>query len=79
MHSINFHSTVRDFRSRTLEALEEFLTALETRHPDLLYLHDEDLHELVSKGCYETGEGVVRANVKTKWFMKAAEARRPVG
>ena len=55
LHSINFHSTVRDFRSRTLQLLDEFLAALEARHADLLYLHDEDLRELVEHGSFNSG------------------------
>ena len=54
VHSINFHSTVRDFRSTALQVLDEFFTALESKHGDLLYLHDEDLLELVNKGSYTT-------------------------
>src|SRR5580658_9829256 len=42
VHSINFHSTLKDFRSRTLHLLDEFLTALESKYPDLLYVRDED-------------------------------------
>ena len=57
MHSINFHSTAQDFRSRTLQSLDEFLTALELRHADLLYLHDEDILGLVNKGSYTTSHG----------------------
>jgi hypothetical protein len=53
MHSINLHSTVRDFRSHSLEALDEFLTTLEARHPEMLYVHDEDLLRLVETGTYE--------------------------
>jgi hypothetical protein len=53
MHSINLHSTVRDFRSRSLEALDQFLTALEARHSEMLYVHDEDLLSLIESGTYE--------------------------
>jgi hypothetical protein len=53
MHSINLHSTVQDFRSRSLEALDQFLSALETRHPEMLYVHDEDLLRLIEVGTYE--------------------------
>lgn len=48
LHSINFHSTLRDFRSATLRVLDEFLAALEQRYTDLLYLHDLDLYELIA-------------------------------
>lgn len=70
VHSINFHSTVRDFRRRTLQALDEFLTALESRYADLLYLHDDGLYELVSKGIYKTLQGTVQASVTRKSFTK---------
>jgi hypothetical protein len=76
VHSINFHSTVRDFRSRTLQLLDEFLTALESKQADLLYLHNEDLHELVSKGSYKTQHGGVQVNVIRKNFAKAQLARQ---
>jgi hypothetical protein len=76
VHSINFHSTVKDFRSRTLPLLDEFLTALESKHADLLYLHDEDLRELVNQGFYKTAEGGAKVNVIRKNFRKAQVARR---
>ncbi|HME32900.1 MAG TPA: hypothetical protein VKG65_09135 [Terriglobales bacterium] len=81
VHSINFHSTVRDFRGPTLQSLDGFLTALEAKHPDLLYLHDEDLYELATTGAYRTGSGdvlsgAVRTNVTTKNFTRAGLARR---
>ena len=75
-HSINFHSTVRDFRSRILQVLDEFLTALEAKHADLLYVHDEDLHELVSTGSYKSPQGSVPVNVIQKKFTKAGLARQ---
>jgi hypothetical protein len=55
MHSINFHSSLRDFRRATLRVLDEFLFALERRHPDLLYVHDGDVHCLVTQGRFEDG------------------------
>jgi len=76
LHSINFHSTVRDFRGPTLQFLDEFLAALESRHPDLRYLHDEDLHELVSKGSYSTPHRGSPVNVKRENFTKAQVARQ---
>jgi hypothetical protein len=53
MHSINFHSSVRDFRTHSLELLDAFLCALEARHPEMLYVHDEDLVHLIETGTYE--------------------------
>lgn len=76
VHSINFHSTVRDFRTPVLKALDEFLTVLESKHADLLYLHDDGLYELVSKGFYQTSESVVHANVTRKKFSKRALANQ---
>jgi hypothetical protein len=70
VHSINFHSTVRDFRTRTLQALDEFFTALESKHADLLYLHDDGLYELVRKGFYNAADGAVHAGVTKKNFTK---------
>lgn len=71
VHSINFHSTVRDFRSRTFTLLDEFFTALESKHSDLLYLHDEDLYELVKQGSYKTFDRMAQVNVTRKNFRKA--------
>jgi hypothetical protein len=76
VHSINFHSTVLDFRSRTLQLLDEFLTALESKHTDLLYLHDEDLYELVSTGSFKTPHGRAQVKVIGKNFMKASVSRQ---
>jgi hypothetical protein len=74
MHSINFHSSVRDFRSRSLKLLNEFLSALEAKHPDLLYLHDEDLYEAINRGSYETTQKKVRVTVIKKKFRKSHAA-----
>jgi hypothetical protein len=52
IHSINFHSTIRDFRGPTLALLDEFLTALEKKWPTLLYVHDGDLFQIASEGSY---------------------------
>jgi len=52
VHSINFHSSVKDFRSGALARLDQFLSALEARYPHLLYLHDGDLCDLVQSGAY---------------------------
>jgi hypothetical protein len=71
VHSINFHSTVQDFRSRTVLLLDEFLAALESRHANLLYLHDEDLYEIVSRGSYKTVENRMAVNVRKEMFHKS--------
>jgi len=76
LHSINFHSSVCDFRSRTLQLLNEFLSALETKYPDLRYLHDEDVCELINKGSYQNPSGVTRLKVTSKRFIRAQVAQR---
>ncbi|HET9406075.1 MAG TPA: hypothetical protein VFO39_02455 [Candidatus Sulfotelmatobacter sp.] len=68
MHSINLHSSIKDFRSRTLQALGQLLDALVARHPDLLFISDEDLWELVQKGTYETASGKIPVNITKKKF-----------
>jgi hypothetical protein len=75
VHSINFHSSVRDFRSLTVESLDQFFSELEAKHPDLLYLHDEDLYNLVSKGAYENIGGAVRVSVAQRTFTKGQFAK----
>jgi hypothetical protein len=72
VHSINFHSTVHNFRDKTLLALDEFLSALSSKHFDLLYLHDDDLYDLVEKGSYQTPGGAMRINVTKKKSTSAA-------
>ncbi len=52
IHSINFHSSLRDFRSPTLILLDEFLTTLEKRWMGLLYANDADLFQIASEGFY---------------------------
>jgi len=64
MHSINFHSSLRDFRGPALRVLDEFLGALEARHPDLLYVHDLNLYELVTRGKFKGPRGPVSVQVK---------------
>jgi hypothetical protein len=74
VHSINFHSTIKDFRSRTLGLLDEFLTALEAQHSDLLYVRDEDLYDLVDKGTFESMQSAVRVAVTKRKFTTGAVA-----
>jgi hypothetical protein len=74
VHSINFHSTLKDFRSRTVTLLDEFLTALEAKRPDLLYVRDVDLYDVVDKGVLCSSQSTVRVPVRKKKFMKSALA-----
>ena len=64
VHSINFHSSLRDFRGPTLQALDEFLSALEAKHPDLLYVHDMNVYELVTRGKFKGPRGPVSVEVR---------------
>lgn len=64
MHSINFHSSLKDFRGPALRVLDEFLGALEAKHPDLLYLHDMNLYELVTRGKFKGPRGPVSVEVR---------------
>jgi hypothetical protein len=75
IHSINFHSTIKDFRTRTLSLLDEFLAALEAKHPDLLYVRDEDLYDLVDKGTLQSVQSTVRVPVTKRTFTAGAVAR----
>jgi hypothetical protein len=74
VHSINFHSTLKDFRNRTLSLLGEFLSALESKYPDLLYVRDEDLYDLVNKGEYQSVHSAVRVQVTRRIFKTGAVA-----
>ena len=65
IHSINFQSTIQDFRAPTLKLLDEFLTALEKKRLDLLYVHDADLLSIATEGAYTTENGRIRVSVTT--------------
>jgi hypothetical protein len=71
MHSINLHSTLEDYRSGTLHSLDAFFTAVRAKHPNLLYLDDGNLYDLVRQGAYETAQGRIRVNVMKKKFASA--------
>jgi hypothetical protein len=63
VHSINFHSSLKDFRGPTLEILDRFLSALEAKYPNLLYVHDGDLSDLVHRGKFRGKHGLVAVRV----------------
>ena len=71
MHSINLHSSLRDFRSTTLQALDQFLGAITAKHEDLVFLSDADLYSLVQQGFYETAQGRTRVKVTKRRFSRA--------
>jgi hypothetical protein len=62
IHAINFHSSIKDFRTGTLAALDALLTELEAKYPKLLYVHDLDLHEIVTKGAFGCRSEAVAAS-----------------
>jgi hypothetical protein len=66
VHSINFHSSLKDFRGPALRVLDEFLCSLETRHPNLLYVHDMNLYEIVTRGKFRGPRGLVSVEVRQK-------------
>jgi hypothetical protein len=72
VHSINFHSTLAPFRQRTLPLLDALLTALKKRFPDLLYVSDEQLLEIVETGGYQSASGTIP--VAVRGMRRGAEA-----
>jgi len=64
VHSINFHSSLKDFRSPALLALDEFLSALETKFPNFLYINDRDAYEIVTTGKLRTARGTISVRVE---------------
>jgi hypothetical protein len=73
VHSINFHSTVKNFRDPTVDALDRFLSALEARYPDLLYVHDGDLYDLVTNGKLMASQASVSVTVSRPAMARARE------
>ena len=68
VHSINFHSTLRDFRSTTITALDQLLTGLESKYPQLLYINDADLHAIVTQGALQReSEGIKVLTRRQTW------------
>ncbi|HZQ25964.1 MAG TPA: hypothetical protein VFA89_24440 [Terriglobales bacterium] len=70
VHSINFHSTLKDFRSATLRSLDEFLSELERRYPNLLYVTDADMWHIVEEGCYLGEAGSVSVVARQRMLHK---------
>jgi hypothetical protein len=62
-HAINFHSTLKDFRSASLASLDQLLTALERKYSDLLYVTDQDLYGIVTRGAYRGQSATVKIGV----------------
>lgn len=64
IHSINFHSALTDFRTSTLAALDSLLSALESKYPELLYVHDQDLYTIVTEGAFEGRDARVTVSAR---------------
>jgi hypothetical protein len=73
VHSINFHSTLKIYRGRSLQFLDQFLSLLEAKYSNLLYLHDQDVDELVRNGSAELSAPVI---VTRKNFTKSRVAKQ---
>ena len=71
VHSINFHSTLKDFRSPTLAALDRLLSALEFKYPELVYVNDDDLYRLVTAGRFD-GAAKIRVTQR-EWNSRLAQ------
>jgi hypothetical protein len=54
IHSINFHSSIKDFRTSSLAALDALLTALEAKYPALLYVNDNDVYAIATQGAFRS-------------------------
>jgi hypothetical protein len=66
MHSINFHSTLRDFRTPTLHMLDRFLSAIEKQWPNVLYVNDGDLWDLATQGFVDGEAEKIKVGVTVK-------------
>jgi len=74
MHSINFHSTLKDFRSPSLAVLDQLLSALEAKYPDLIYANDGDLYRMVTKGQLADGSEKVKVSITQQpWNARPAQ------
>jgi hypothetical protein len=75
VHAINFHSSLKDFRGPTLQALDAFLSALEAKYPNLLYVHDGDLYDIATRGRFKATHGSVSVDVKRQVAQSFASTR----
>jgi hypothetical protein len=73
IHSINFHSTLKDFRSASLAGLDKLLGALEAKYSELLYVNDADLYKIVTEGAFQSATAKVKITVnRRKWTSQPA-------
>lgn len=64
IHSINFHSSLKNYRDSSLQALDQLLSGLESKYQSLLYAHDGDMYKIVTQGRFDAGHGTIKVNVK---------------
>lgn len=74
VHAINFHSSLKNFRDQTLLQLNQFLCSLRRKYPDLLFVHNGDLWDIVNWGKYETAHGSVHVVVKQEKYGRRSAA-----
>lgn len=59
VHSINFHSTLSGFRQKTLPLLAEFLKGMKHAFPELLFVNECQLLEIIERGAFESSSGKI--------------------
>jgi len=64
VHSINFHSTLAPFRQRTLPLLRDLLRGLGKSHPDVLFVNNRQLLEIVENRAYESCGGRILVSAR---------------
>ena len=57
------------------QALDQLLSALEASYPDLLYVHDEDMYQIVTCGKFESTHGTVTVKARRGTSMATAGAK----
>jgi hypothetical protein len=73
VHAINFHSSLKDFRTPSIAALDSLLSALESKYPELLYVDNEDLYGIVNQGALLRGrERVDVTTSRGDWNSRVA-------
>lgn len=63
-HSINFFSSIKNFRKKSLERLDQLLYLIEEKYPDVVYLNSQQFGEILEKGFCQLKNGQ-RMEVKT--------------
>lgn len=71
IHSVNFHSTLKNYRDETLARLDRLLEYLERRLPNLRYMHDGDLVARLEAGANGTAGGLTEVEVRGRWQLPA--------